>query len=172
MNIIIFYSISIAVILFAIGILITRKVLYTAYLLSGILLCLAVLYLLMGAEFLAAVQILLYVGGILVLIIFSLMLTKRNINGDGPRTGTLNMLMSLLVGFFFFVIAYAVINSFSVSDFPWMADRLTKGGTVVTLPSLGKVLMINNLVPFEIAAIVLLVAFVGAAEIASKRVEK
>src|SRR5436190_10076770 len=92
-----FYSFEILAVLSAIGILFIRNVFYGALLLLVCLLSLAAIYVLAFAEFIAVSQILIYAGGILVLIIFGIMITSR-ISGKSLVVGNNNVFAGLLAG--------------------------------------------------------------------------
>lgn len=119
------------------------------------------LYALLLADFLAITQLLVYVGSILVLILFGVMLTSRAISVD-MKTGTVQTAPALvLVGF----LAATLIFVF------WTTAWRTVGeleATGVTAPKIGTMLLTSYVLPFEIASVVLLVALIGAALIARR----
>ena len=116
---------------------------------------------LLNADFIAVSQILIYVGGILVLLLFGVMLTNKVINVE-MKTGTLQTFpASILVA----LIAGALCGLFYVTD--WKIVRGVSAPPTTT-NSLGEMFMTTYSLPFEVASIVLLVALLGAAMIARK----
>lgn len=119
------------------------------------------LYALLLADFLAITQLLVYVGGILVLILFGVMLTNRVISVD-MKTGTIQTAPALLlVG----LLTATLIFIFWTTDWKNVAELETAG---VTAPKIGTMLLTNYVLPFEIASVILLVALIGAALIARR----
>ena len=146
----------------AIGMLFIRNVFYGALLLIVCLLSIAGIYILSFAEFIAVTQILVYAGGILVIIIFGIMLTTK-ISGKPLKVESQNWFAASLAGaFFFFLLVNLFLNEpFSV-DAP--STSAVNNNTVHTI---GILLLTDFILPFEIAGILLLVTLVGAAITAS-----
>lgn len=119
------------------------------------------LYVLLMADFLAITQLMIYVGGILVLVIFGVMLTNRQINVDA-KTGTVQTLPAVLI---VAAIAGTLVGMFWSTDWKHMG---TLPETVSSGKTIGEMLLTGYLLPFEIASVVLLVALVGAAMIARR----
>jgi NADH:ubiquinone oxidoreductase subunit 6 (subunit J) len=119
------------------------------------------IYIFLLADFIAVTQLLIYVGGIMVLILFGVMLTNRQINVDA-KTGTLQTLPAVVIA--------AALAGTLVGIF-WSTDWRVNGQTVLvdkTAPQIGELLLTKYLLPFEIASVVLLVALLGAAMIARR----
>lgn len=159
---IIFYFFTGLAALSSLAILFVRNVLYAALLLIICLLSLAGIYIMTGAEFLAIAQILIYAGGILVLIIFGIMLTGR-ITGKPPEVDSKNVFIGSLVGLgFLLLLMYAVnFTAFNFLPAPSDADQKQHVGKI------GVLIMSDYVAPFELAGVLLLVSLVGAAVIAS-----
>src|SRR6478609_9355865 len=105
---IIFYVFEILAAFAAVSILFVRNVLYAALLLIICLLSLAGIYVMTGAEFLGISQILIYAGGVLILIIFGIMLTGK-VAGKPLEAESRNIFIGTLVGMgFLFLLAYAI----------------------------------------------------------------
>ncbi len=121
---------------------------------------LAGLYLLLDAEFLAAVQVLIYVGGITILLLFAILLTSR-IAGKGVRVLNEQKLVSGLVA----VALIAFIGVATWRGFPALADRPKQPQNT---PAIGELLMTTYALPFEAVSILLLVGMVGAIYLARK----
>jgi NADH-quinone oxidoreductase subunit J len=139
----------------------SRNIVYSAFALLFTFFGVTGIYVLLNADFLAVAQLLIYVGGILVLLLFGVMLTNRVASVD-IRTGTLRtMPASMIVA----VTAGVLCGVFSITD--WKVVRNVPP-VVTTTDSLGRIFMTTYLLPFEVASVALLVALVGAALIARK----
>ena len=158
----IFYFFEVAAAVSAISLIFIRNVFYGALLLIGCLLALAGIYVLAFAEFIAVTQILVYAGGILVVILFGIMLTTK-ISGKPLVVEHNNKFSGALTGISFLVlIVYSLLKeTFTVGPTP---DGF---GDFDQLQIIGIELMNDFVLPFEIAGILLLVALIGASVIAS-----
>lgn len=124
----------------------------------------AAMYILLDAEFLAAVQVLLYVGGITILLLFAIMLTSR-ISARGVKIMNEQVGSSALVVFVIFgLMAYANLKGLALVAAPAPASYATA--------SLGRLLLTTYVLPFEAVSILLLVALVGAIILARWEREK
>lgn len=162
---IIFYLSGAVVLLAALLILITKNIIHSVYLLLVVLLGIAAIYILSGAEFVAASQIMIYAGGILILLIFGIMLTNR-IGGYKVYTGTGNRLAGTVLGLAFFILLILAMmqarESMAFSQMPGQNPVMT------TTQNLGIRLMTEFVLPFEVTGMLLLVALVGASFLARK----
>jgi NADH:ubiquinone oxidoreductase subunit 6 (subunit J) len=156
-----FYFFEAMAALSAFGILFTRNVFYGALLLIVCLLSVAGIYVLSFAEFIAVTQILVYAGGILVVIIFGIMLTTK-ISGKPLHVSSNNWLAAVIVGSFFLGL---LIRLFSQVSFQRTAP--VEHFSDNTFQIIGTLLLSDFLLPFEIAGILLLAALIGAAVTAS-----
>ncbi|HET7294858.1 MAG TPA: NADH-quinone oxidoreductase subunit J [Vicinamibacteria bacterium] len=140
-----------------------RSLIYSAFALLFTFFGVAGLYLLLGADFLAATQLLIYVGGILVLLLFGVMLTHKLYDLD-LRSEVHQFWASLVVfGFLFAILAVNIHRT------PW---RLGPGRPPApTTAEIGREFMGAWLLPFEAASILLLVALIGAAMIVRRKKE-
>ena len=118
------------------------------------------LYVLLGADFVAAAQVVVYVGGILVLLLFGVLLTARiyDLNILAQR---IHFVPSVVVTGLGFALLVAVIYR---TQWPVLAVEAPEPTTA----QIGTELMSTYLLPFEVAAILLLAALVGAASLASR----
>lgn len=167
---IIFYCFAGLMVLSTLVTLFTKNVLYAAFSLIATFFGVAVLYLFAGADFVAITQILVYIGGILVLIIFGIMLTHR-ISGQPVVTQVHNQILGILIGLGLFgVLAYGILQA-NLEQLPWIETATTSGNIIQesTIQALGVLLMSRYIFPFELAALLLLVALIGAAFIAKGR---
>ena len=162
-----FYAFALLVLGGAILTITRRNAVHSAISLIVCLLGVAGLYLLQHAEFLFAVQIVLYVGGIMVLFLFVIMLVnldqaakERQFNRQWIVGLAAVLAVGVEIGYFF----YRGQDSFKLSDVVAPASSL--GNTEI----LADVLFREYLLPFEIASILLLVAVVGSVVMAKKRI--
>ncbi|MBP1759127.1 MAG: NADH:ubiquinone oxidoreductase subunit 6 [Firmicutes bacterium] len=131
---------------------IVHSALYLALSFSGV----AVLYILMNADFLAAVQLLIYTAAVSLLVIFAVMLTLR---GDICQSNPENR--SWLAGALISASVFVVIGLVILTNADWrvLATPWTSGGSAEDLSLL---LLTQYMIPFEAAAVLLTVALVGA----------
>jgi NAD(P)H-quinone oxidoreductase subunit 6 len=140
----------------ATGVVLLPNIVYSAFLLGLVFLSMSGLYLLLNADFVAAAQILIYVGAVNVLILFAIMLVNRaepykEVKGGGVR--------SLVTGFV--CVALFSLLTYTVTSIQW---RTTYG--IAALPStivvLAKHFFSDYLLPFELVSVLLLMALIGA----------
>jgi NADH-quinone oxidoreductase subunit J len=154
----------------AILVLLTRNVLYAAYSLLLSLLGVAGLFVFAGADFLAVSQVVIYVGGVLVLVLFGVMLTHKPARAADPAASEQpNAILTdirrpyvaavLALGLFWGV-SRLLINAHFV-----LLERPLPEATT-SVDSVGRQLMTEYALPFEIISILLLVALVGAGYLA------
>lgn len=139
----------------------SKNIIYSAFSLLFTFFGVAGLYVLLSADFLAVTQLLIYIGGILILLLFGVMLTNKAIDVE-MKTGTMQTLPAAILTS---MLAGVLCGLFWVTD--W---RVVSGGPDIesTTAGLGELFMTKFLLPFEIASIVLLVAMIGAAMIARR----
>jgi NADH:ubiquinone oxidoreductase subunit 6 (subunit J) len=160
---IMFYFFEGAAALSAASLIFIRQVFYGALLLIVCLLSLAAIYILAFAEFVAVTQILVYAGGIVVVILFGVMLTakigeKPLVVQHGNLFGGILAAASLLA-----VLLYGLAGH----DFT-PATAATTMATQNAVQETGFVMMRDFVLPFELAGMLLLMALVGAAVIAAR----
>jgi len=158
-----FYVFAALTVFSALALLWARQVLYSAFALLLTFLGIAGLYVLAGADFVAVTQIMIYVGGILVLLIFGIMLTNRPANGP-PLSERVNRLAGILAAGGLFAVFLIVFLKANLLALPQAAANQPS-----SIPAIGIGLMTDFLLPFEIAGILLMVALMGAAFIASRK---
>lgn len=157
-----FYAFEFLAALSAVSILFVRNVFYGALLLILCLLSIAGIYVISNAEFIAVTQILIYAGGVLVLVIFGIMLTTR-ISGKPLVVKNHNWIAGLLVGITFLA---GLTILFSSAVF-YSKSQISLEQQYTAINKVGILLMTDYMLPFEIAGLLLLVALVGAAVVAS-----
>ncbi|HPS64909.1 MAG TPA: NADH-quinone oxidoreductase subunit J [Ignavibacteria bacterium] len=151
---ILFYLFAFLTVGFAFIVVFSENVIYSAVSLFGSLFGVAGLYVLLRADFLALTQVMIYIGGILILLIFGIMLTSRITNAE-IRTTNLGSIPAGLIS-----AGVLIINT------KWsIKPEILKEETI---RQIGTLMLTDFLLPFEIASIVLLIALVGAAMYARK----
>nr|YP_009057897.1 subunit 6 of NADH-plastoquinone oxidoreductase [Nephroselmis astigmatica]AID67681.1 subunit 6 of NADH-plastoquinone oxidoreductase [Nephroselmis astigmatica] len=143
------------------GVILFPSIVYSAFLLGGVLFGVAGIYILLNADFLAAVQILVYVGAINILILFAIMLipSQPELARD-PGKNSLAGLVCLgsLLGL-----------GRMIQTTPWITPPFHPDP--ITVPLLGGHIFSDFLLPFEVISILLLVALVGAIVLARRDLE-
>ena len=144
----------------ALGVLFVRNVLYAALFLIICLLCLASVYILLQAEFLAITQVMIYAGGILVLLIFGIMLTIKK-DAKPLEVGSHHLFSGSLVGLGFLFI---LITSFRSAPLPNFRGQ---SSTFNNITEVGIQLLSDYVVAFELAGVLLLITLIGASIMAA-----
>ena len=160
---IVFYCLAAVAVGGAIGVIAFRSPVHAALSLLGTFLAVAGLFVLMNAEFLAAVQILVYAGGVMVLFLFVIMLVRvRTIPQEPQYVRTLvpaavgvGLLLAVLVG----VGVWAAVGSAPADA---AALHRVQGASLGNTEAVGWSLYRDYLLPFEVVSVVLLVAMIGA----------
>ena len=147
-------------------ILLSNNVIYSALGLMMTLLGIAAVFVFAGADFLAVTQIMVYVGGVLTLMIFGVMLSKRADLDNSAKNSTTNVFLG---GITALIIGGGLIAILGEID--WDTIKLVQAGKS-TISNIGQQLLTNYLLPFEVIAVLLLVALVGSVFIASKTLKK
>ena len=119
-------------------------------------------YILMNAQFLAIVNFIVYMGAILVLFLYTLMLINLNKESE-PRKTNLVKFAAVIGGGCFMVTIVAALKAFKVSQLVVLTDP-----NLGLVKNLGKILFNEYLLPFEVSSILLLSAMVGAVLLATK----
>lgn len=160
---IVFFILAATTVVAALLVVLGRNIVHAALSLVLAFSGVAGLYILLDAEFLAAVQILLYVGGITILILFAIMLTSR-ISARGVRILNEQVWVGSLV-----VVGFPLLILFKVV--PKLPHTASLPPPVETTRSIGRLLMTTYVLPFEVASILLLAALIGALILARKEKE-
>jgi len=150
----------------ALNILLQRNPLYSALSLIGTLLSLSALYLTVHAQFIAAVQIVVYAGAIMVLFIFVIMLL--NVPKDQPQLEKQKGLRYLAIPFAGLMIAemFYVLRPIRLTTLPIQPGNADQA--VGTTWSIGTALFTDYLLPFEVTSVLILMALVGAMVLARR----
>ena len=148
----------------AISMVAQRNPLYGAISLIGVFIALACLYVTLAAPFIAAVQVIVYAGAIMVLVVFVIMLL--NVEAEDPRPLRLRSLAPIAVALAAVLFAEAVFIIYFVQASPATPTRNVSD--VGLTSSIGGGLFTTYLLPFEITSILLLMAIVGAMSLARR----
>jgi NADH-quinone oxidoreductase subunit J len=156
----IFYLFAAITLLSAFFVVTSRNIVHAAFYLLFTFFGVTGIYVLLGADFVAIVQLIVYVGGILILLIFGVMITNKITQVD-IKTGTIHTLPAAIgVGLFTGIVGAVILNTeWTVVDSPM---------PVATLSTLGEMLLTEYVLIFELLGILLLVALIGAASMARK----
>jgi NADH:ubiquinone oxidoreductase subunit 6 (subunit J) len=157
-----FYFFVAVTALSAVGLVLVRNVFYGALLIIVCLLALAGIYVLAFAEFVAITQILIYAGGILVVIIFGIMLTTKISQKPLAVEHTYIFAGIVAAGACFALFVYALSKESFTQLTASVAPPQVNG-----IDNIGISLFSNYVLPFEMAGLLLLIALIGAAVIAS-----
>jgi len=163
-DVVIFYLVALVVVGSACVVAFSRNIVHSAFSLLGTFGGVAALYVFLGADFVAAVQILIYVGGILVLILFAVMLTHR-ISDVQITNRTVGRIPGLIAVAVFFAILLKAIN-----ETDWAKAK--EVAYAPTTAEIGNLFLGDYLLPFQIAAVVLLVALIGAITLSRKEIKE
>ena len=150
---IVFWAISVISIISALGVVLLKSVFRAALSLIICFITIAAFFILLNAEFLAAVQILIYIGAISVLLIFAILFT-RDIDIQNV-SHKFNLITAIVVGVFCLI----SINDINIKDITKDEASYLYGSTV---NEIGRLLVNNFVLPFEVVSILLLAALIGA----------
>ncbi|MEX1316926.1 MAG: NADH-quinone oxidoreductase subunit J [Synechococcaceae cyanobacterium] len=158
-----FAVLAVTVVAGALGVVLLPNVVYAAFLLGGVFLSVAGLYLMLNASFVAAAQVLVYVGAVNVLILFAIMLVnKREDLSAIPGLGLRRLLSGLVCGGLFVLLIRVAFTT------PWGSGPEPVGEEATI--RIGEHLFSDYLLPFELASVLLLMAMIGAIVLARRDV--
>ncbi|MGH2734847.1 MAG: NADH-quinone oxidoreductase subunit J family protein [Actinomycetota bacterium] len=160
-QVVVFWLFAVVMTVSAVRVVTSRNVVHCALWLVGTLLAAASMYVLLFAEFVAWAQVLVYVGAIVVLMLFGLMLTRAPI-GSANFDNNQRLLAALCAGALFLVTSFIMVRSFEGQEI----DFSRTDGTKIT--SVGEVIFSTYVLPFEIVSVLLLAALVGSVVIARR----
>lgn len=158
MEALVFYLLSFVIVASALAVVTMRNIFHCALALILCLFAVSGIYVLLHAEFLAVVQVLLYVGAVSILMIFAIMLTSRLAGRDIPVTNE----QTFLGGFMGLVFLFGLVYSLKETLFRLAEGAPGPGSTM----AIGRLLMTDYVLPFEMVSVLLLAALIGAIIIA------
>ena len=163
---IVFWILAFVSVVSAILVVSLKNIFHCALFLILCLFSVAGIYITLEAEFLAAAQVLIYVGAVAILMIFAIMLTS-NLASSAIRQSNENVLVSAFVSIVF---AFAMFIMLGGTRNIWHDIRPQVPGDLATdnILNLGKLLMTKFVLPFEVVSVLLLAAMIGAIVLARK----
>lgn len=165
MDLILFLLFATIAVACGISLVVQKHPIASALSLIGVMGSLAVLYLLLGAEFIAAVQLIVYAGAIMVLFIFVIMLLNA-----GEETATGRSWPSKLLGVPLLTVFLGLLAYLLQRMAPSMGV-VTFGGFTTGAQQIGRSLFSNYLLPFEVTSVLVLIAILGAIVLARKEID-
>jgi NAD(P)H-quinone oxidoreductase subunit 6 len=160
----VFYLVALLTVGSAFMVAFSRNIIYSAFSLLGTFAGVAGIYVFLGADFVAGVQLLIYVGGILVLILFAVMLTHRITDVEITNRAAGRIPALIITGLFIYLLIQ------TVRETPWVKVK-----EIVYQPStakIGDLFLESYLLPFELASLVLLGALIGAVVLSRKEIKE
>ena len=159
-----FYVLAAVSIVSGAGVAFSRNILYSALSLLGALLGIGALFIFLSADYVAVSQLLIYIGGVLVLILFAVMLTSKI--GDKHTNPSIGVLPGIGL-----TVALIAVLGYVVTKSPWISKPSSPVPTE-TARTMGDVFLKEYLLPFEVASLVLLATMIGAVVIARKEIKE
>ncbi len=163
-----FYIVGTIAVLAAVYLIFERNPVFCALYLIQTMVCIAVLYILLEAQFIAAVQMIVYAGAIMVLFLFVIMLLNVKDDDEIKRSFSFQKIPAILMGIGLLTVICIILKS-----------KLLQGKqgvyTVAHIESIGNTQLIGNLLftdyllPFEVTSILLFVAAIGAIMLAKRK---
>ncbi len=160
---VVFWLLALVSVVSAAGVAFSNNIVYSAFALMGTLLGAAGLFILLAADFVAVVQVIVYVGGILVLMLFAVMLTHR-VGDVRISNRAIGRLPALVV-----VAAIGVAMGRAILGTTW--HEITPGTPMPTTYGIGNQFLTEYILPFELASVVLLAALIGAVVLSRKELK-
>lgn len=160
---VVFVILAVMMIGTALGVVLFSNIVYSAFLLGGVFISISGLYILLNADFVAAAQILVYVGAVNVLILFAIMLVNKQEDFSQLPNRWIRQGATALVCFGLFGLL-----STMVLVTPWSFSTTSPSVIANTTIEIGKHFFSDFLLPFELASVLLLMAMVGAIVLARR----
>ncbi len=175
---IIFGIFSFLAVVASLGVLLSKNILYSAFLLLLVFMSVAACYVLAGADFLAIAQIVVYVGGVLVLLLFGIMLSNQHMRPNAveiyetfkaPQSEHKNLLGGILAGLSMFFLLLYTLKEAHFEEQTWLKNSIATGKTLKesTVQPIGIGFMTDYVLAFELIALLLLVALIGSVTLAA-----
>lgn len=163
-----FYLFAAGIVFSAIRVVTTKDVVHAALYLVAVLAGVGAQYVLLAAEFVAATQVIVYIGAIVVLFLFGIMLTRTRIGADQDLTHKHWWSGALTAVVLFGVMAYALVD-----EYGWSRTALPADTRIATVDGSNTATVSDSifgqyLIPFEVISVLLLAALVGAIVLARK----
>ncbi|RYU91105.1 NADH-quinone oxidoreductase subunit J [Mucilaginibacter terrigena] len=173
---ILFYVMAFITLGSALVVAISKNLVRSIFMFFVTLFGLAGLYVLALADFVAVTQIVIYVGGILVLILFAFMLSGKEAlvaaEKQSSRFISLGNIPAFLLAALFLVVMLNVVFKADINNLPWVKQAIATKNVVPVngtgINNIGVNLMTRYLLPFEVISVLLMIALVGAAHLSRK----
>jgi len=164
---IVFLIVGAVMLVSALGVVLLRNLIHAALLLIVTLFAVAILFVMLDAGFMAAVQVVLYIGAIAILIIFAVMLTRRVMDDESAKFNSqwIAGVVVAVLGFAGLVAVFGLLNQQT------LADTVSPEVLNASVATLGEALVSPSgfVIPFQIASILLTIALVGAIAVAGEK---
>ncbi len=159
-----FVILSCVIVLGSLGVILLTNIVYSAFLLGGVFMAVAGLYLLLNASFVAAAQVLVYVGAVNVLILFAIMLVNKKEDLKPIKSLQIRKFLSagVCAGLLLLLIRVDLTTPWSLPGPATIGEKATE--------RIGEHLFTDYLLPFELASVLLLMAMIGAIVLARRDV--
>jgi NADH-quinone oxidoreductase subunit J len=161
---VVFWILAVAIGAAAIGVVRAQNVVHAALFLVVVLAGVAAQYILLAAEFVAWVQVLIYIGAIVILFLFGIMLTRAPMRPSGSLDNSQRLAAGVVGLFLFGVITALLVDAYGGSEIELKGKLVALGSTNNIASSMFR----DYLVPFEVVSMLLLAALVGAVVIARR----
>jgi NADH:ubiquinone oxidoreductase subunit 6 (subunit J) len=173
---ILFYLLGFITLASAIFVAATKNLVRSIFMFFITLFALAGLYVLALADFVAITQIVIYVGGILVLILFAFMLSGKEtltaLQEHRKQFVSANKMVSFILATLFFAVLVIMISRIGADNLAWVKNAVGNKNDIIPnanmTDNIGINLMTRFLLPFEIVSILLMIALIGAAHLSRK----
>ena len=162
---IVFFATAILAVVGAAVLILAREPIHSALALILVMMSLAVLYLLLGAPFIAAVQIIVYAGAIMVLFVFVIMLLNAGVEATTFQVSRFAKYLGVILAAAFLLLVSFIIQA----ELP-KSEGVLFGSFQGTTLDVGRKLFTSYLLPFEVTSVLILIAIVGAIVLARKEV--
>jgi NADH-quinone oxidoreductase subunit J len=166
MDVVLFLIFAVIAVVAAINVVVQTHPIASAVSLIGVMGSLAVLYLLLGAEFIAAAQVIVYAGAVMVLFVFVIMLLNA---GAEAKTG--RSLMARVLGAPLLVALLGLLAYFVERLYPGSVKVHFGGFTGGSAQAVGRALFTSYLLPFEVTSLLILIAILGAIVLGRKELD-
>ncbi|MGI8743398.1 MAG: NADH-quinone oxidoreductase subunit J [Bryobacteraceae bacterium] len=166
MPFLLFWIFAVFAVICGINLVLQTHPISSALSLIGVMGSLAVLYFLLGAEFIAAAQLVVYAGAIMVLFVFVIMLLNAGAERPSKRSWLATATGVPLIAIFIGLIAF-IIQALLPKDKTVVFGGFTHG----TAASVGQALFTDYLLPFEVTSVLILIALIGAIVLARKEID-
>jgi NADH-quinone oxidoreductase subunit J len=163
-----FYLFGGVALLAAINVIAQRRIFYSAVSLIVCLCALSGIYMLLEAPFIAAVQVIVYAGAIMVLFLFVIMLLDPYSTAVLRDKKKVLAYIAVLLGIAAMLLFYGALRSYQLARVPRLALPATPGG-YGTIRIIGENLFRNYLLPFEVTSVLILIAIIGVVILAKRK---